>query len=123
MQTININKVKATMRRKATATVTVEGDDGELQTLELTIFYRGLTLDDTGQFTDLEKLEGEEARNAEVKRQLAFMVEEIPNFVGDDGLPVATDVEFFSELEVTYLNAISEAITEHRSLPTKPSAS
>jgi hypothetical protein len=123
MQTININKVNATMRRKATATITVEGDNGERQALELTIFYRGLTLDDTGQFTDLEKLENEQERNAEVKRQLAFMVEEIPNFVGDDGLPVATDVEFFSKLEVTYLNAISAAITEHRSLPTKPSAS
>jgi hypothetical protein len=123
MQTINVNKVKATTRRTATTTITVSGDDGQPQEVELSIFYRGLSLDDTGQFKDLDEIENEAERNEEIKRQLAFMVEEIPNFVGDDGQPAVTDFAFFTELDVTYLNAVSAAIREQRSVPTKPSVS
>jgi hypothetical protein len=123
MQKINASRVKAATRRRATTTILVAGDDGEPQEIELEIYYRGLSLDDTDQFKDVEGIEGEAERNEEIKRQLAFMVEEIPQFVDDDERPAVTDFAFFHELDVTYLNAISAAIRKQRSVPTRPSAS
>src|SRR4051812_42317309 len=123
MQTINVKRVQAKRRRTATALINDIADDGQVLPVELTIHYRGLSLGESDSFKDLEEIEGEEARTAEIVRQLGFMVEEIPNFVDDDGKPVEIDEQFFRELDVVYLNAISAAIRAQRSVPTRPSAS
>ncbi len=123
MRTINVKKAQATAIRRCVVPFVDTNEDGTSEAVELEIYYRGLTLDESSQFTDLETLAGE-ARNDEVKRQLAFIVERIPNFVDDAEQPVATDVAFFAALDVALVNAISEAIAGARTtLPTKPSLS
>lgn len=119
--TINIQRVKANARHKVKAVIVLPTDEGIAEQVEIEIVYRGLTLAESSEFEDLSELEGE-ARTAELIKQLAFVVEEIPSFVGDDDAPVACDAAFFAELDVTILHAISKAIQDAREVPTKPIA-
>jgi hypothetical protein len=122
MSTINVRRVKATAPHKTEATIRVPNEQGVVEETEITIFYRGLSMADADEFPETEGLEGEE-RNAAVRKQLAFLVTEIPEFVGDDHRPVETNEEFFNELDVEHLTAISGALREARSVPTKPTNS
>lgn len=122
MNTINVGRVKATARHSTKVTLRVPNEEGVVEEKEVTVFYRGLSMADAAAFPETEGLEGE-ARNAVVRKQLAFLVTEIPAFVGDDERPVKTDEAFFNELDIEHVTAISGALREARSVPTKPTDS
>lgn len=119
---INVGRVKATARHTAKVALNIPNAEGAAELTEVTIRYRGLSMADAANFPETEGLEGEE-RNAAVRKQLAFFVQEIPEFVDDDGEPVTTDESFFNELDIEHVSAISKAIQDARAVPTKPTVS
>jgi hypothetical protein len=119
---INVRRVKANAQHRVKTVVVLPNDQGVAEQVEIEIAYRGLSLAESSQFKDVSELEGE-AQTAELITQLAFVVQEIPQFVDDDDKPVACDIAFFSEMDATILHAISQAISEGRQVPTKPSNS
>lgn len=119
---IHVARVKATARHRTKATIHVPNDEGVVEPREINIFYRGLSMNDSEEFPEVEGLEGE-ARNEAVRKQLAFFVLEIPEFTGDDDAPVKIDEGFLKELDIEHVSAISKAIQEARAVPTSPTAS
>jgi hypothetical protein len=107
--------------KKATATLAITGDGGEMEVIEADVFFRGLSLDETAEFPDDTGLLGKE-RIEVIKRQLALIVVSIPDFgVGPDQEQKA-DEEYFGAMEDAHVEAISEAIRKRREVPTKPSS-
>ncbi|MCA1567239.1 MAG: hypothetical protein LC803_16625 [Acidobacteria bacterium] len=109
---------------RATATLTFFKENGDKETVEADVFYRGLSLDETEEFPDLEGLEGKE-RAAAVAKQLAFLVLSIPLFgvgVGDE-FSVKPDEKYFGGMDTTHVDAISKAIEESTSPNTSASNS
>ena len=122
MSTINVGRVLATAKHKTAATIRVPNEEGVVEEQEITILYRGMSMADADDFPATEGLEGEQLNEA-VRKQLAFLVTEIPEFVGDDDRPVATDEAFFSGLDIEHVTAISAALRRARTVPTKNSDS
>jgi hypothetical protein len=122
MKTFNARRTRANARHTVNVMLILPSDEGGVEQVEVEVCYRGLSLLESSQFKELAGLEPNE-RAEEIVRQLAFIVDEIPAFVGDDNKSVACDEEFFGGLDVSILNAISEAIAEAREVPTKAACS
>lgn len=119
---INVGRVKATARRRTKVTLNIPNEEGAVEQTEVTLVYRGVSMNDSEALPETEGLEGDE-RNEAISKQLAFFVEEIPEFVGDDGRPAETDEQFFKEMDVDNVTAISAALRAAREVPTSPTAS
>lgn len=115
-------QLKARPQHKVPVTMVLRDERGGKQEVVAEVVYRGLSLDDQADFPVLEGLEGKERVDA-VKAQLARLVVAIPDFgVGPDD-EQRPDAVYFGEMEIENATAISRAITEARSVPTKPTAS
>ncbi|HEY0101370.1 MAG TPA: hypothetical protein VGB76_20770 [Pyrinomonadaceae bacterium] len=116
--------LSASAPHKATAKLTIFNQQGEKETVETDVFYRGVSLDETEEFPDLEGLEGK-ARAAAIAKQLAFLVLSIPIFgvgVGAE-FPVKPDEKYFGSMDTAHVDAISTAIEESTSPNTSASNS
>jgi hypothetical protein len=116
------SQLRADAPHRVKVKLSIRDDEGNKQIVETDVYYRGISLDTTGQIPDIEGKEGQDRLDV-LKAQLAMLVSGIPDFgVGLD-LEQKPDAEFFGGLEDANIDAISNAIAEDRDPNTKPSNS
>jgi hypothetical protein len=97
-------------KRSVNVTFFFEDDNGERQEIKTKVIYRALSPKLLRELADMTEA-SEENRRA-VAEQLAKVVYQLPDVVGEDDQPIKVDVDFFDALSFDNLTAINKAIQE-----------
>jgi hypothetical protein len=102
-------KQLADVEHRTTARLSFPGDDGERQTDDFVIIYRGMSPKMARELNESLTPKGE---RIEIAKYLAAAVKGMPEVVGEDDQPVACTFEFFDAMEPANLAAIFTAVQE-----------
>ncbi|HWQ36953.1 MAG TPA: hypothetical protein VNQ79_29245 [Blastocatellia bacterium] len=91
------------------ATISFADDDGQKQSQEITILFRGMS---PRVSRDLLAAQIGDTDRVEMARFLAAAVRELPEVVDEDERPVPVTFEFFDAMEIANLTAIFNAVQE-----------
>ena len=82
-------------------------DGGEIKTEDIRVRYRSLSVK---SLKEQKALINDKKDDAYISDMVFAVVEELPDFVGEDKKPITLTLEFFEEMDLDNLKAIKEAI-------------
>lgn len=80
---------------------------GEIRTEEIRVRYRSLSIK---ALKEQKQLIADKKDDAYISDTVFAVVDELPDFVGEDNKPIELTLEFFEEMSIDNLKAIKDAI-------------